>query len=187
MKKLIAAAAVSVFTAFSLSGCSASLPFNGNRSVSFDKSYTVNADISCGDLKAKAEVTRKGAEEWEFCFTEPKELMGLSFSLDKAGITAKLGALSVTAESNGVYSQLPKIIAQAVDRLPELAQETMTEEDGVLTAQTEFNGKKVIITAAADTGELISLKCPYYKLAVHFSGQADAGDLSTEEIVIIEE
>ena len=86
-----------------------------------------------------------------------------------------------------MYSALPEIISRAVDKLPEIAQESMTEKDGVLTAETDFNGERVIITAAKDTGELISLKCPSYKLSVHFSNQAASADLATEEVMLLEE
>lgn len=179
--------AACAFLSLTMCSCSAGkLPFGTEKATDFDTSYAVTADITCGELEAKADITRKAANEWEFCFTEPKELMGICLTLDESGITAKLGALSVSAEPTGVYSALPEIIASAVDKLPNVAQESMTEQDGVLTAQTEFNGQRVIITAANDTGELISLKCPYYKLAVHFSNQT-ATPFSTEEIAIIEE
>lgn len=174
--------------ALTLSSCSAgSIPFSGSKQVNFDTGYTVNADISCGEFKAKADITRKAENSWEFQFTEPKQLMGMKLSLDDGVMTAKLGSFSISADDSGVYNTLPKIISQAVDTMPDMPAESLTEEEGVLTAETEFNGQRVVITAAKDTGNLISLKCPYYKLTVHFSEQAKLGDLGTEEVVIIEE
>ncbi len=186
MRKGFIKCAAAVLLAGMMCGCKdGNIPFTGSKKTDFDTGYSVTADITCGKLSATADVTRNSTNDWLFCFTEPKELMGLTLCLDDAGMTVKLGALSVSADISQEYSALPEIIAKAVDKLPELTEDNMTEKDGVLTAETDFNGQRVIITAAKDTGELISLKCPYYKLAVHFSGQSP--EAATEEIVLIEE
>ena len=167
-------------------GCSAKLPFTVPKTADFDTSYSVNCDITCGDLDATAEVKRVGSGSWEFRFTEPKQLSGLTFTLDENGLTASLGALKFSAEPNEVYTMIPDIISAAVDTLPQIQQSGLSEEDGVITITTQFADKPVTITAAKDTGELISLKCPYYKLAVYFSGQTELIEtMETEDFVII--
>ncbi|MBS7369226.1 MAG: hypothetical protein KIG62_03635 [Oscillospiraceae bacterium] len=191
MRKLFAAAVLCAGIFGTLCGCSSGkLPFSDGKQTDFDTGYTVTADITCGDLEAKADITRHGKDDWEFSFTEPKELMGLNITVDAENITASLGDLSVSAEPKGVYSSLPKIISYAVDKLPELTQ-SMTESEGVLTAQSEYEGEKVVITAAKDTGALISLKCPYHKLSVRFSNQErvqpSRESNPADEVKIIEE
>lgn len=159
-----------------LCGCSAKLPFTQNRTADFDTCYTVTADITCGELEATADVKRSGNGEWEFCFTEPKELSGLTLTLSENGLTANLGALSFTTESNSAYTLVPEIISQVVDGLSEAQTDSISEEEGVVTVKTDIGGKNVTITASKDTWELISLKCPYYQLAVYFSGQTELPD-----------
>lgn len=172
--------------AAALCGCSANLPFTP-KAANFDTRYSVNADITCGELEASAEVRRAGSGSWEFCFTEPQQLSGLTLSLDEGGLSASLGALSFSVDPNEVYTMIPDIISAAVDTLPEVQQGSLSEEDGVITLTTQFADKPVTITAAKDTGELISLKCPYYKLAVYFSGQEELVETveETEELILI--
>lgn len=173
--------------AAALCGCSAKLPFAAPKTAGFDTRYSVNADITCGELEASAEVRRTGSGSWEFRFTEPQQLSGLTLSLDESGLSASLGALSFEVEPNEVYTMIPDIISAAVDTLPEVQQGSLSEEDGVITLTTQFAEKPVTITAAKDTGELISLKCPYYKLAVYFSGQEELVETveETEELILI--
>lgn len=186
-RKFLLCGAVTV----SLCGCSAKLPFTAPRTVDLDTRYSVNADIACGELKAAAEIRREGDGKWEFRFTEPKQLSGLTLSLDETGLTAGLGALSFSAEPNEVYTMIPDVISKAIDALPEIQEGSLSEEDGVLTLSAEFDGKPVTITAAKSTGELISLKCPYYKLAVYFSGQTElpesAETIESEELLVLDE
>lgn len=193
MRKLISTSVLCVSLAILLGACSSGkMPFSPSKQVDFDSGYTVSADITCGKLDAKADITRNGKNDWEFTFSEPKALMGLTLHLTDGEMSANLGGLNVSAQPKGVYASLPGIIAQAVDKLPEI-QESMTEKDGVLTAESEFDGQKVIITAAGDSGELISLKCPYHKLSVHFSEQQKISPPETKdpasdsEVMIIEE
>ena len=40
-------------------GCSAGLPFTAPKTADFDTRYSVNADITCGELEASAEIKRK--------------------------------------------------------------------------------------------------------------------------------
>lgn len=167
-------------------GCAAGLPFAAPKTADFDKRYSVNADITCGELEASAQVKRTGSGSWEFCFTEPKQLSGLTLTLNEDGLTAGLGALTFNVEPNEVYAMVPDIVSAAVDTLPELQEGSVSEQDGVITLNTQFGEKPVTITAAKDTGELISLKCPYYKLAVYFSDQTELVEtVETEEPVLI--
>ena len=170
--KKIAFAAVTVFTAAALGGCSGKLPF-GTKTVDFDKSYVVTADITCDKLEAKADVTRLSDSDWEFTFTEPKELNGITLHFGEKGYTAYLGGLSFDADGRAGYVMLPEIIADTVDSLANCTSENFVQKDGILTADLDYNGKKVTVTAHDKTGELISLKCPYHKLSVAFSGQHD--------------
>ena len=170
-----------------LCGC-AKLPFNPltPSAPNFDSTYTVAAEITYDDLKAKADVTRKGASEWTFAFTEPKQLNGLTMTLGADGWSAKLGELSFSADENDVYTLIPEVIGGSIDSLANCTSEDFAVSDGVLTADSEFGGKKVTVTAN-QSGSLISLKCPYHKLTVNFTHQQpyppydpDAGGLVEE-------
>ena len=187
--KRTAFAAIAVSTAL-LCGCADSLPFT-EKPAYHEKNCTMNAEISCGELSAQAKVTRRGEGEWEFAFTEPKELMGVVVTLGDEGVTASLGALSVTAEPSAVYNRLPQIIARAVDALPDTPADKISEEDGILTLENECADGKVVVTAQKSTGSLITLKCPYQRLAVCFSDIADelcesSEDAEVDEVRIIE-
>lgn len=155
-----------------LCGC-AKLPFNPltPSAPNFDVTYKVAAEIVYDDLTAKADVTRKGASEWVFSFTEPKQLNGVTMSLGAGGWSAKLGELSFNADDNDVYTLIPEIIGSSIDLLSNCTSEDYTVSDGVLTADAEFDGKKVTVTANERSGDLISLKCPYHKLSVSFTDQ----------------
>lgn len=171
--KKTAAGAAGVFaliTAITMTGCSAKLPFSSNR-LDFDRSYVVSAEITCDKLEAKADITRVSGNEWEFAFTEPKELSGITLCLGEKGYTASLGGLSFKADDNAVYTMLPEIISGAVNSLSAVSSENITAKDGIITMDLEADGKKVTVTANEKTGELITLKCPYHKLSVAFSGQ----------------
>lgn len=183
----IAAGGAAVIGALMLSGCSAKLPFVQS-APNFDSTYKVCADIVYDDLTAKADVTRKGASEWVFSFTEPKQLNGVTLSMNAEGWSAKLGGLEFSAKDSEVYTLIPEVIGGSIDALTTFTTEDFTVEDGVLTADAEFEGKKVTVTAKERSGELISLKCPYHKLSVSFSGQQaytprdpSLGGLVTEE------
>ena len=187
--KKIAAGAAAVIGLTSLCGCS-KLPFNPltPSAPNFDSTYKVAAEIVYDDLTAKADVTRKGASEWVFSFTEPKQLNGVTMSLGTDGWSAKLGELSFNVGDNDVYTLIPEVIGASIDQLPALTGERLSSEDGVLTAATEFDGKKVTVTANERSGDLISLKCPFHKLSVNFTGQQpytpfdpEQGGLVTEE------
>ena len=185
--KGISFAALAVSTAL-LCGCeNAAMPF-AEKLAYQEKNCTMNAEISCGELSAQAKVTRLAKGEWEFAFTEPKELMGVAVKLSDEGVTASLGALSVTAEPSSVYNMLPQIIARAVDALPDTPADKITEADGVLTLENECADGKVVVMAKKSTGDLISLKCPYQRLAVHFTEITDevCETADTEEVRLVE-
>ncbi len=163
-----------------LCGCqNVQLPFKTN-SPDFDRPYTAVADINCGELEASAEVTRKGAGDWEFRFTKPETLNGMTLTLGKDGFSASLGELSMSVEDNSYYTLLPDIISEAADSLVNVPAEEITESDGVLTLNTEFSGKKVTVTSDKD-GNLISMKCPYHKTSVYFSDHSAPEELNTTE------
>ena len=60
--------------------------------------------------------------------------------------------------------------------------------DGILTLENECADGKIVVTAQKSTGDLITLKCPYQRLAVCFSDIADeiCESADTEEVRIIE-
>lgn len=170
-----------------LCGCSAKLPIL-QKAPSFDTTYKVCADITYDDLTAKANVTRRGADDWVFSFTEPKQLNGVTLSLNADGWSAKLGGLSFNVGDSDMYTLIPEVIGGSIDMLAGSTGEGYTSSDGVLTADAEFDGKKVTVTANERNGDLISLKCPYHKLTVSFSEQQpftprdpSEGGLVTEE------
>ena len=72
-----------------LCGCG-TIPFT-QKAPNFDSTYTINAEITYDKLKAKANLTRMENNEWEFKFTEPKQLNGLSVKLNQNGYSASLG------------------------------------------------------------------------------------------------
>lgn len=164
-----AAAALVITGTLTLCGCGTKLPFT-QKTPNFDSTYTVTADITFDNLKAKADVTRVSSDEWEMKFTEPKQLNGLSVKLNSNKYSASLGGLSFSSEHNSVYSAAPHIIAKAIGSLSS-STENASSSDGVLTVNTELDGKRVTITANERTGDLISLKCPHFKLSVNFSDQ----------------
>lgn len=167
--KKIAAAGAAVLTALTLCGCNGKLPFIGSK-PDFNKSYTVCAEIKCDRLKAKADVIRAGANDWEFTFTEPKELSGMVVAFGANGYTAKLGELKFNADENAEYTILPEVIGTALDKLAAVDSSVLTSEDGVLTANVALDDKTVTVTAG-ENGDLISLKSPYHQLSVNFSEQ----------------
>ena len=165
-----AAAVLAVAGTLLLSGCGGKLPF-AQKTPDFNKTYTVTADITFDKLKAKADLTRVSPDEWEFKFTEPKQLNGLSIKLNKEKYAASLGGLSFSAEDSSDYVAAPQLIAKAVGLLSNTLGDKITSSDGVLTFTDELYGKRITITANERTGDLISLKCPHFKLSVNFSDQ----------------
>lgn len=151
-----------------LCGCGAKLPF-GSTKPNFDSSFTVNAEINYDKLNARADVTRVSAEEWRFTFTEPQQLAGMTLEFSESVCTGTLGELSFRAEESSVYSMLPEIIAASVNSLANCTNDEIVQNDEIMTYDTEFNGKKVTVTANTRNGSLIALKCPYHKLSVNFS------------------
>lgn len=166
MKKLIPAVA---FAGIFLCGCAAGNPFTAPK-PDFDSAYTIDAQIKYDGNEAKAEVVRNSVGDWQFCFNEPEALNGIKLNLNSNGMSASLGALNVSAEKSSVYTMIPDIIADSIDLLPEVKSESITENEGVLTIETELDSRRVTVTADK-SGGLISLKCPYHKLSVYFSNQ----------------
>ena len=165
-----AAAVLAVAGTLILSGCGGKMPF-AQRTPDFNSTYTVTADITFDKLKAKADLTRVSTDEWEFKFTEPKQLNGLSIKLNSEKYAASLGGLSFSAEDNSGYIAAPQLIAKAVGQLSNALGDKITSSDGVLTFTDDLDGNRITITANERTGDLISLKCPHFKLSVNFSGQ----------------
>lgn len=165
-----AAAALAAAGTLILTGCGDSMPF-AKKMPDFNSTYTVSADITFDELKAKADLTRVTLDEWEFVFTEPKQLNGLTIRLNDEKYAASLGGLSFSAEESSVYTALPHLIAKSIGLLSGSASENTTSSDGVLTFSDELDGKRITITANERTGDLISLKCPKCKLSVNFSDQ----------------
>lgn len=180
-------AALAAGAVIMLSGCDGKLPFT-EKKPNFDQAYTVCAEINCDRLKAKADVTRAGAGDWQFVFTEPKQLKGVTLCYGTSGLSASLGGLSFSADENSEYAMLPEIIAQTIDALPGIPSESLTKEDGTLVAESAFDGEKVTISVDEKTGNLLAMKCPHYQLAVTFSEQKpyiaalpDEGELVSPE------
>lgn len=167
-KKLIGGIAV-VAAAVSLCGCNVKLPFTGNP-LDFNKNYTVNAEIGCDRLNAKANVIRAGANDWEFAFTEPKELNGVRIAFGVNGYSAMLGELNFRVSGNETYTMLPKLIGGALEQLAVTPAESFTQSDGIVTVDVDVDGRTVTINAD-EKGNLISLKSPYHQLSVTFSEQ----------------
>lgn len=167
--KKIAAGSTAVLLATSLCGCNGKLPFSGSK-PNFDTSYSVCAEIKCDRLEAKADVIRAGANDWEFTFTEPKELNGIVVAFGVNGYNAKLGELKFKADENVKYALLPKVIGSALEQLVAVDSSQLEEKDGILTAQLALDDNTVTVTADSK-GNLISLKSPHHQLSVNFSGQ----------------
>ena len=184
-KKIIAILTASLL----LSGCSTDELF-GKTKPDFDKAYTTSAEISYGDYTASCDITRSSENEWSFSFTQPDYLMGMELSLCNDELSAQLGKLNVTAEMNGAYQLIPDIIAKSIDTLSDAADENITENEGILTINTEIGGKKVVVTSDKN-GQLLTLKCPYHKLSVEFGKQLQLAQpdeiqtYETEDVSII--
>ena len=163
-------AALAVIGTMTLCGCKAKLPFT-QKTPDFNSTYTVNAEITFDKLKAKAALTRYGESDWEFKFTEPKNLNGLSIQLKPEGYSATLGGLLFSAGENSVYTDAPQIVADAVKLLSGVSGDKLSVSDGVITFSGDVDGKRVTLTADERSGDLISLKCPGAKLSVNFTEQ----------------
>lgn len=184
-----AAAVAALGSVLTLTGCSMKLPFT-EKMPDFDTAYTVCAEIQSSRLNAKADVTRVAASDWQFEFTEPKQLCGVVMSFGKSGLSASLGGLSFCADDNSQYAMLPEIISKSVDALSTLSTDNLVKENGIIVAELAFDGERVTITMDEKTGDLISLKCPNYQLAVTFTEQKpytavlpDEGGLITSDSV----
>lgn len=164
-----------------LCGCSADKLFR-QKAPDFDTSYTIDAEITYGDHKTTAQVTRYAKSNWEFCFTEPSVLMGMKLSLSDEGITASLGDLDISTETSSFYQMIPGIIANCIDVLPEITPENITENEGTLTLTHEADGTRTIITTDK-SGCLMTLKCPKHHLSVKFSEQTPTESFETSETV----
>lgn len=175
---------ITIATLF-LTSCASTAPLSTTK-PDFDTAYTVNADITYGKLEAKAEVKRQDDECWEFRFTEPKALSGVIVQLNDDGVTARLGGLSFTAEDGLPFDLVPDIIATSVDSLNDLQAESIQQQETIMTLGTTFGGQPVTITADSTTGHLLTLKSPYHKLFVEFSGQAESEEIATEECGLME-
>ena len=170
-----------------LCGCNINDMFTDKR-PNFDKAYSVTAEISCGKFSSSCEVVRNGADDWTFSFTEPDLLMGMKLALNDSSITAELGDLNTSVEISEMYSIIPEVIAQSIDKLQALPDDSISEdENGTLTLKTDFSGNSVIITSDK-SGKLLTLKCPKHKLSVEFSDMnyiTQPPTEPTEEISII--
>lgn len=162
-----------------LCGCNADNIF-GKTKPNYDSAYTIKAEIKSGELEALADITRNGSGDYIFSFSEPDHLMGMSVKLSEDGMTASLGSLSVTADSNSAYSMIPETIAESIDSLSGIDAESITEQEGVLTLNTEADGSRVIVTSDTEGG-LLTLKCPSKKLSVKFSEQSEQKLIETTE------
>ena len=165
IRRMICAAALAAVAL--MSGCEGKIPFSGTKTAELSPSWTAQAEIKFGDSTAAAEVTRVEPGCWEFGFTAPPELCGVTMRLEDGAFTASLGELSVTAGEGG-NTILPKLIAEGIDSAAENAAGA-TEKDGVLTIKTETDGSGCTVTADGSTGEVLSFRCPGSKLAVYFS------------------
>lgn len=161
-----------------LCGCNADNIF-GKSKPNYDSAYTIKAEIKSGELEAVADITRNGSGDYIFSFSEPDHLMGMSIALFEDGMTASLGSMNVTADSS-FYTAIPETIAESIDSLSSVDAETITEQEGVLTLNTEADGDKVIVTSDQDGG-LLTLKCPSQKLSVKFSEQSEQKLIETTE------
>lgn len=164
------AAVMAVGATLLLSGCGMKMPFT-EKKPDLNTPYTVSAQIKCDRLKMKADITRAAAQDWKFQFTEPKQLNGIELSYDSEGLSASLGGLSFTADENAEYAMIPEIISGTLDALSALGTEGFVNENEKLTANIAFDGKPVTVTLDAETGNLVSLNCPHYQLAVTFTEQ----------------
>ncbi len=178
MRKFAKTALIAVLAGL-LCGCEGNLPFT-KKTPDLKVSGSFSAQINSGELEARADVTRNG-EDWEFSFSEPGSLGGIVLTIGENGVDGHLGSLSFAVDENDAYVLYPEIIAQTLDGLGEISSENMSLNDGVLTAETEFDGKKVTLTADEKTGELISLKCPQYKLAVNFGKKEKTAEGSSSQ------
>ncbi len=146
----------------------------------FDKTYEISAEIDYGKYSATADITRNGSGDWNFSFSEPEYLMGVEFKLSEDGMTASLGDISVKAEENSMYTMIPDTIASVLDALPSLTAESITDNEGILTMNTDISGDKAVVTADT-SGNLLTLKCPSQRLSVKFSGQQEIAVTQTSE------
>lgn len=169
MKRIIPCIAI---MSLLLSGCSSGKLFAAK--PDFNSAYTVEAQVKCGGDESRATVTRNSSGDWEFCFTEPEALNGIKLNLSGGQMSAALGELNISAEESPAYTTVPELIADSLDLLPDVKSDKITDNEGILSIETELDSRRVTVTADS-SGNLISLKCPYHKLSVYFSNQQTLG------------
>ncbi len=152
----------------------------GRPAPDLDRNYSVTAEIDYGSNSAVADITRNAEDNWSVSFTEPAFLMGVELSLTDDGVTASLGDIRVTADSNDVYTLMPDIITEVLDSLPDVTSENISENEGVYTLNTSYGGDRAVVTSDS-SGGLLTLKCPAQQLSVRFSDQQDIAAVDTTE------
>lgn len=174
MKRYLSIAAAALL----FSGCSA-MTFS-DPLPDFDSCYIMQTELEFSGTEAAADVTRNGAGSWIFTFTQPPELMGVTITIEDDELTASLGSLSVTTELSNEWCSAPQRIAEGLDSLSTLPPESITESDGILTLNTQLDGKPCQVTADKATGRLIALKYPHGELSAYFSEQQVFSTESTD-------
>lgn len=160
------------------SGCAGNNPLFPQK-PDFSAGYSMTAEINCGKLEAVADVVYNAENDWQFTFSEPKALAGMTLNFTEKGLSGALGELDFDVDENENYTLLPEIIASSIETLASVPAEKRAISDGIMTIETAFNGKPVTVTADP-SGKLISLKCPYYSVAVNFSNRSKITQNSSE-------
>lgn len=164
-----------------LSGCNGSIPFTSGNLPDMDGCFSSAAELTYGKMSAQAEIDRTAPGCWEFTFTAPEEISGVVMMIQDGKLSAKLGEISVE-DGGGDHTALPLVISGAIDGLSGLSADDFTEKDGVLSAHSDYNGARCIVTVDKATGDILSVKSPSNKLAVYFSDVSPyTADLATAE------
>lgn len=157
-----------------LSGCDGGL-LPGSTPPDLSKPFELTAKIEQDDFDATAEVTRTAADNWEFVFTEPKNISGLTVKIEDGIYKASLDDLTLeTEDNNSVYSTIPSLIAEAVDAASEADGITVSDKNGTTVVTGNAGKYAYSIDYSRAENEITKLNIPSQKLSVTFESGVSA-------------
>lgn len=132
----------------SFSGCSD----KDKKPQALPQSYSFKADITHGDLKVKADCTRKKDGGWQIDFTAPDTLGDLSLSCDEDFCTAELGEITQTFDRKklplgGTINLLTQMLEQAVKPSGDFKYDRKTK---IMTENYNYEGENFTVSFCKD-------------------------------------
>ena len=159
----------SVLTAFSVS-CAVPESDESFSVSDLQDSFSCNAVINYGELKAESYVKQYSKGIWENEFISPDTVSGvkLSFNNDDVNASYKGLAFSVPKSAMPFQSMLICMI-EAVDSIYSLTDLPCTEQEGVICCNGTLEQGDYTICFDSKTGYIQSFEMPNMKLMIEFS------------------